>query len=131
MSWLLGKIFPFGSSSSSSSSASAPASTSDVNAPASVPRESTAELDAAKAPASGAVSAAPVHTTRSDLLTVSVINGQGLTLPSGTTLASPSTDQAGPSKMAQRQRHASLPYVVLEFDKNEVLIMASGVFSQL
>ena len=28
--------------------------------------------------------------------------------------------------MAQRQRHASLPYVVLEFDKNEVLIMASG-----
>ena len=68
--------------------------------------------------------------SNSDLLTVSVVTARGLSLPSGKTLQTDAKRAQGsdPSqpKRTLRQRQALLPYVVLEFDKNEVLILASG-----
>ena len=62
--------------------------------------------------------------TSSDLLTVSVITARGLSIPSDKVLA----DKNGHSNsgITLRERQTHLPYVVLEFDKNEVLILASS-----
>ncbi|WFD18393.1 non-specific serine/threonine protein kinase [Malassezia caprae] len=122
MSWKLGKklkenaVFPFGLSSTASSS---------VTPAPSQPRP--AENDSLPSVPCGGVKG-PVHTSHADLLTVSVVNARGLSLPPGKMLSpepklpTPHT----PAKAGSRQRQMSLPYVVLEFDKNEVLILALG-----
>ena len=61
---------------------------------------------------------------QSDLLAVSVVTARGLSLPSGKVLAEKSGDALQSKSL--RERQTFLPYVVLEFDKNEVLILASS-----
>ncbi|KAJ3484777.1 hypothetical protein NLI96_g5411 [Meripilus lineatus] len=73
---------------------------------------------------------------RSGMLTIRIFSGRGLALPPGTTVpeivqkaldsAPPSRRSAGNRESMQRKRYWWLPYVVLEFDKNEVLIDALG-----
>ncbi|WFD42175.1 non-specific serine/threonine protein kinase [Malassezia psittaci] len=62
--------------------------------------------------------------TSSDLLTVSVITARGLSIPSDKVLADKNGHSNSGKSLRERQTH--LPYVVLEFDKNEVLILASS-----
>ncbi|WFD21486.1 non-specific serine/threonine protein kinase [Malassezia equina] len=122
MSWKLGKklkesaAFPFGLSSVASSSA-----TSSPSQPR--PAESEASLSVPSGGVKG-----PVNTSHADLLTVSVVNARGLSLPPGKSLQSAPVlpTPHSPAKSGLRQRQISLPYVVLEFDKNEVLILALG-----
>ncbi|PKI83216.1 hypothetical protein MVES_002856 [Malassezia vespertilionis] len=64
-------------------------------------------------------------TTHADLLTVSVVNARGLSLPKGKALAN-KVDMTSARTPTLKERQSCLPYVVLEFDKNEVLILASG-----
>ncbi|SHO76400.1 Similar to S.cerevisiae protein YPK1 (Serine/threonine protein kinase) [Malassezia sympodialis ATCC 42132] len=125
MSWKLGKklkdsaVFPFGLSSATSSS------TTPQPPPPTQPRAAEHE-SLLSAPSSG--TKGPVHTSHADLLTVSVVNARGLSLPPGK-LLSPVPALPAPSpptKAGMRQRQMSLPYVVLEFDKNEVLILGLG-----
>lgn len=76
-----------------------------------------------------ATSVAGMNTSRSDMLTVSVVNARGLSLPPGKSLLPinrPPSMTGTSTKASLRYRQMSLPYVVLEFDKNEVLILASG-----
>ncbi|WFD25175.1 non-specific serine/threonine protein kinase [Malassezia nana] len=131
MSWKLGKsayqrlttelkesaAFPFGLSSPASSTPSPP--------PPQAPRPTESEMSLS-GPSGGPKG--PVHTSHADLLTVSVVNARGLSLPPGKSL-SPSPVLPAPhppAKAALRQRQMSLPYVILEFDKNEVLTLALG-----
>ncbi|KAH8827585.1 kinase-like domain-containing protein [Flagelloscypha sp. PMI_526] len=72
---------------------------------------------------------------RNGLLTISIYSGSGLTLPPNTPLpaciqnAVTNPQQSGHRsnrESMQRKRNWWLPYVVLEFDKNEILIDAVG-----
>jgi len=109
-------IFPFGLPSMGSPS---------VTPPPSQPRP-TGNESLLAAPSGSAKG--QVHTSHADLLTVSVVKARGLSLPPGKSLApEPKLPIPHPPiKAGSRQRQMSLPYVVLEFDKNEVLILALG-----
>ncbi|KAK7691551.1 hypothetical protein QCA50_004950 [Cerrena zonata] len=72
---------------------------------------------------------------RSGMLTVRVFSGRGLALPQGIKvpdIVQKALDQAPPRRSTsnresmQRKRNWWLPYVVLEYDKNEVLVDALG-----
>lgn len=78
-------------------------------------------------PTAAAVPAQPKslgNSSQSDLLRVSVVTARGLALPPGQVLRP--QQQTSEAKPTLRQRQMNLPYVVLEFDKNEVLILGSG-----
>ncbi|EPT04821.1 hypothetical protein FOMPIDRAFT_1021646 [Fomitopsis schrenkii] len=71
---------------------------------------------------------------RQGLLTIRIFSGRGLSLPHATpvpdiiekALTTQPPPRAGNRESMQRRRYWWLPYVVLEFDKNEVLIDALG-----
>ncbi|KAF8657583.1 hypothetical protein AX16_002166 [Volvariella volvacea WC 439] len=72
---------------------------------------------------------------RSGMLTIRIFSGRGLTLPPGVPLpdviqraleSTPSQRKASNRESMQRRRYWWLPYIVLEFDKNEILIDALG-----
>jgi serum/glucocorticoid-regulated kinase 2 len=73
---------------------------------------------------------------RSGMLAVRIFSGQGLALPNGTQIpeaisraleSTPSPRRSTSNRESmQRKRNWWLPYVVLEFDKNEILIDALG-----
>ncbi|KAF9806977.1 hypothetical protein IEO21_08420 [Rhodonia placenta] len=71
---------------------------------------------------------------RQGLLTIRIFSGRGLSLPSGVpvpdiiqkAIGNAPPARAGQRESLQRRRYWWLPYVVLEFDKNEVLIDALG-----
>lgn len=114
-------MFPFGQSSSSGSGQSTGVRGAGHGA-------DTAPAPAAPAEPARTAASSAATASRSDLLTVSVVNARGLAPPPGWTLATPPTNlaPAADAKAALRQRQGCLPYMVLEFDKNEVLILASG-----
>ncbi|KAJ2930558.1 hypothetical protein H1R20_g6543, partial [Candolleomyces eurysporus] len=74
---------------------------------------------------------------RSGMLTIRIFSGRGLALPPGVPVpdairlafesaATPSRRSTSNRESLQRKRFWWLPYVVLEFDKNEILIDALG-----
>ena len=75
-------------------------------------------------------------TPRSGLLTIKVLQGRNLTLPPGSilppaiesALASgiPRNSTSSNRESVQRRRHWWLPYVVLEFDKTQIMIDSLG-----
>ncbi|WFD29733.1 non-specific serine/threonine protein kinase [Malassezia sp. CBS 17886] len=128
MSWRLGRKIRdsfVGDDSASTPSHSSPA-----------PRASATDSGASTPGSSGTVTGGAAEpralqggSSYSELLTVSVVNARGLSLPPGKTLLPDTGDadvDAAPRRSTLRQRQMALPYVVLEFDKNEVLILASG-----
>lgn len=79
----------------------------------------------------------PLHGSdqfRSGMLTIRIFSGRGLALPPGAhlpegivrALETAPRSSAGNRESLQRKRFWWLPYVVLEFDKNEILIDALG-----
>ena len=72
---------------------------------------------------------------RSGTLTIRIYSGRGLSLPPGVPVpdviqkaieSPPRSSISGNRESMQRRRYWWLPYVVLEFDKNEILIDAMG-----
>lgn len=79
----------------------------------------------------------PLHGSdqfRSGMLTIRIFSGRGLAIPPGAhlpegivrALETAPRSSAGNRESLQRKRFWWLPYVVLEFDKNEILIDALG-----
>lgn len=154
MSWRLGKklkeggVFPFNLASSLSShqdekgKGSLPASSPTSGTAPSTPRADDEFPPAVASPSKSAtiltmshskkvlpVTVAGMNASRSDMLTVSVVNARGLSLPPGRMMLPADERQSTTGTNAHaslRSPQISLPYVVLEFDKNEVLILASG-----
>ncbi|OBZ78439.1 Serine/threonine-protein kinase gad8 [Grifola frondosa] len=73
---------------------------------------------------------------RTGMLTIRIFSGRGLALPPGTPVpdviqkaletSPPARKSASNRESMQRKRYWWLPYVVLEFDKNEILVEALG-----
>ncbi|KAI8379340.1 Pkinase-domain-containing protein [Radiomyces spectabilis] len=69
------------------------------------------------------------HEPKSGLLMVRICEARGLSVPPGVQLPSTATQQPMPRTNRDsfnRKQHWWLPYVVLEFDKNEIVIDALG-----
>ncbi|KAN0063530.1 Serine/threonine-protein kinase [Thecaphora frezii] len=142
MSWKLGKKFKEGTAlGSRSPSAAAPMDRSATPTPSN-PHSSAPSSSNSLASSTGA----PIP--RSGLLTIRVVDARGLSLPAGTqtppaiaralaqngpsssslstSVSSGSTNARDNRQSMQRKQCWWLPYLVLEFDKNEILIDALG-----
>ncbi|EPQ26284.1 uncharacterized protein PFL1_06219 [Pseudozyma flocculosa PF-1] len=134
MSWKLGKKFKDGAAlgSRSPSSATAPMDRSATPTPSNPHAGSSSVNPLASS------TGAPIP--RSGLLTIRVVDARGLSLPAGTQTPpaiARALAQNGPAsglasgnrdnrQSMQRKQCWWLPYLVLEFDKNEILIDALG-----
>ncbi|KAM0790286.1 Serine/threonine protein kinase, AGC [Microbotryomycetes sp. NB124-2] len=132
MSWKLGKKLKevaSGRSSHQQSSHAAPEPT-EPSAPA---QASAAQQQSTTATNNNSQDNAP-PVVRTGVLTIRVVEARKLSLPPGTALPEDiqkalqdySTAAKGGRESLQRKQMWWLPYVVLEFDKNEVLIDAMG-----
>jgi serum/glucocorticoid-regulated kinase 2 len=89
--------------------------------------ENKEEKQHQEASISSSTSSTASHEPKSGVLLIRVCEGQNISPPSGVTLPTESKTPIPPAQNRNsltRKQHWWLPYVVLEFDKNEVLIDA-------
>ena len=126
-----GFSLPFGLSSAPDDSAAengkgSKASSSDARGSHSPARDEPAP---AADDSSAAIDPSP-RPSRTDLLTVTVVEARGLSLPADKHLQENVVRTGESASMTPRSvqsvRQLAIPYVVLEFDKNEVLVLGTG-----